>query len=197
MDLVFIIDSSTSVSDINFSKMLKFVADLVEDADTLSGNVRVGVLTYSTSTHTHITLDNQLSKEELLETIVNIPYVQGSTNTADALLTLRTKMFNAQGDRPNVRNVAVLITDGISNRNSQNTIPEANNARRQGIEIFAVGITLTDTREIEGIAVKFENRFLANTFDELNDVFGELFLSLCIGESMHMKMLHIAIISSI
>ena len=44
------------------------------------------------------------------------------------------------GDRPGVPNVGLVLTDGESNVNKEDTIPEANAARQEGIILFAVGI---------------------------------------------------------
>ena len=52
-------------------------------------------------------------------------YLRGTTNTAEALRFLRENMLRSEhGDRPNIPNVAVVITDGNSDDN-KNTIEEA------------------------------------------------------------------------
>jgi len=40
-----------------------------------------------------------------------------------------------------VRNIAVVVTDGKSNIDSQLTIPTANTLRDAGIEVFVVGMS--------------------------------------------------------
>ena len=105
---------------------------LVADID--SGNVRVGVVIYSTDVHVQFHLDQFTTKSEIVAAINAVPYITGQTNTADALVTMRTSMFNIQtGDRPGVRNAAVVITDGVSNINFERTVPEAEAARADGI----------------------------------------------------------------
>lgn len=47
IDMVLILDASTSVTETNFKKMLQFCKDFLRTADIDSGNVRVGVLIYS------------------------------------------------------------------------------------------------------------------------------------------------------
>ena len=57
------------------------------------------------------------------------------------------------GDRSNAPNVAVLITDGPSNRNSWQTVPNAESARNAGINIFVIGVGWeVDSFEMKGIA---------------------------------------------
>jgi len=50
-------------------------------------------------------------------------------------------VFGQAGDRPNVPNVALLITDGIPNERESDTVPQANNVKSRDIEIVVVGIT--------------------------------------------------------
>ena len=54
-----------------------------------------------------------------------LSYVGGTTNTANGLMLLRTQIFNVtNGDRPDVPDIAFVITDGQSNVNQSDTIPE-------------------------------------------------------------------------
>ena len=60
--------------------------------------------------------------------------------TGGALSYARTNMFTtANGDRSNVVNVLVVLTDGRSN-NAADTTNQAQTNRNQGIRIFSVGI---------------------------------------------------------
>jgi len=57
------------------------------------------------------------------------------------------------GDRSDAPNVAVLITDGPSNKNSWQTVPNAKAARNADINIFVIGVGLeVDPFEMKGIA---------------------------------------------
>lgn len=91
-----------------------------------TGAVRVGVLIYSTEVQIEFHLNEFRSKADVFAAIDNIPYIYGSTNTADALATMANTMFTARnGDRPDVPNTCIVITDGVSNINSRKTIPNA------------------------------------------------------------------------
>ncbi|ESO87963.1 hypothetical protein LOTGIDRAFT_126742, partial [Lottia gigantea] len=182
IDLVVILDASTSVTEPNFKLMLEFLKDFLSIADIDRGNVRVGVVIYSTKDHIQFHLNQYRSKQDIYNAIDNIPYRFGSTNTADALKTMHREMFTQRnGDRPGVDNICILITDGISNINSRRTIPEAEAARSKNIHIYVIGIGLTDLREVDGIASKpvEENRFAVQEFDELSAMKNKVFSSLC------------------
>lgn len=183
-DLVIILDSSTSVSEKNFQLMKEFVADLLENADVDSGHVRVGVLTYSTEVSVEFHLREYSRKTEVLAAISRIPYIRGNTNTADALRTIWSQMFTRYyGDRSDAQNSAILITDGVSNMNTQRTLIEANTAKTRGIHIYSIGIALKDTKEINAIATapSSQNVFTVYNFQELKDLKTDVLNSICLG----------------
>jgi hypothetical protein len=53
----------------------------------------VGVLSYSTKVTVHFQLKDYSTKAEVFDAINNIPYMFGSTNTAEAITTMRQEMF--------------------------------------------------------------------------------------------------------
>ena len=182
--MVFVLDASTSVTEDNFLVMKDFLKDFLFKANIDDGNVRVGVIIYSTEDYLQFHLNAYNSKFDLFTAIDDIPYRFGSTNTADALETMWNEMFTPQnGDRPDIPNVAIVVTDGVSNINSRRTIPEAERARAKGIHIYAIGIGLTDTTELDGIASKpvEENRFSVQDFSELRNLRSKVFTALCIS----------------
>ena len=80
------LDSSTSVGEASFQKLLRFVANLVQETPVDTGHFRVGVMTYNSEVTVNFHLDKFVNNEEaMLEAILNIPYTYGQTNTADGL----------------------------------------------------------------------------------------------------------------
>ena len=187
VDAVIILDASTSVTEGNFQKMREFAKDLVDKADVDSGSVRFGALIYSTEVEIQFQLNQYRTSADIKRAIDNIPYIYGSTNSADALQTMHTDMFTHEnGDRPGVDNIAFMITDGISNINYRRTIPEAEAARADGIHIYAIGIGLRDTRELDGMASvpATENSFNVQEFDELEGLADDIFGGKACGKTM-------------
>jgi hypothetical protein len=98
---------------------------------------------------------------------------------------MRTQIFTSQnGDRDDVPNIAIILTDGVSNVNSRETIPEAERVRSEGIHIYAIGIGLSDTREVDAIATppKEDNSFNVQDFDELGVLSERVFQAFCPGK---------------
>ena len=175
----------------NFVRMLQFCKDLIAYADIDSGELRVGAVVFSTSALVAFHLNHFDRKADIYDAIDEIPYIFGSTNTADALMLMRTEMFTiANGDRPNADNVALLITDGVANFiNSQFTIPEADAAKADSIHIFGIGIGLNDPTELNAIVSTpaEDNMFLVQSFEELNELSEVLYMSTCPGLSTNLK----------
>ena len=81
---------------------------------------------FSTNPQIEFHLNEFSTKADVFAAIDNIPYIYGSTNTADALEMMWSQMYTARnGDRPGIPNTCVIITDGVSVLNQERTIPEA------------------------------------------------------------------------
>ena len=97
-------------------------------------------LRFSTEVEIQFYLDDYMTSDDIKSAIDAIPYIYGSTNSADALQAMHSQIFNrARGDRPDADNIAFMITDGVSNINYRRTIPEADTARQKRIKIYAIG----------------------------------------------------------
>ena len=69
--------------------------------------------------------------------------MRGRTNIADTLKTVCDDMFTAaNGDRSDIPNILVLLTDGQPTVNADRTIPEAIKCRIAGVTIISVTIEI-------------------------------------------------------
>ena len=151
-DLVFILDTSARVTEANFKSMLQFSKQLLNYIDIDSGNLRIGFLTSSAKVQIHFHLRRYQKKSDIIQAIDQIPYVKGSTNTAEALKTPRMMFVPRKGDRPDVMNIALLLTDARTNLNSKKTLLQAKRARDKFFKIIALGIGFPDEKELNQIA---------------------------------------------
>jgi len=96
---------------------------------------------------------------------------EGKTNTQDALrLTYESAFVGGRGDRSGFPNVAVVVSDGNSNVASHRTIAEADEARRRGVELFAVAVgRQANAAEMAGVASDPDGEHLLTMRTE-NDV---------------------------
>lgn len=175
-------DASSSMTKAKFELMKDFVKDVLFLADVDSGQVQVGVVMYSSEVFIQFQLNTYNTSADILTAIDNISYPGGYSNMTAALKAMRTEMFTpTNGDRPNVQNIAILMTDGVSNINHEHTIHVAEQARAAGIHIYVVGIDVKYYREIHGISSRPEDQFLFKTqdFSDLVVLLNKTFFTFC------------------
>ena len=168
-DMVFVMDASGSINEINFKKILDFVANVILLVDM--NKVRVGAMTFSDKPTVIFNLNRYTSSVDMAHAIQNVYYDRKTTNTAEALRTLRTQMFTpSAGDRTDYPNMALIITDGESN-NKEATLREATLAKTAGIQLLTVGIgSWLDMNELQNMASYpyQKNMYHVDRFDALS-----------------------------
>jgi len=88
-DIVFVLDSSGSIGSVMVHEMVKFLEQIINSLN-VDGNdsdptvSRVGMLTYSDSATIHFHLNTYRKRTELLPAL-NVQYIGGTTNAADAI----------------------------------------------------------------------------------------------------------------
>ena len=95
----------------------------------------------------------------------------------------RNEVFRSNnGDRPGVTNIAIVVSDGDSNVNEGNTIPEADRMRNQGIRVFSIATgNSPDLAEMNGIANNPDSEYVyrLRNLGEVNAVADRLLNYLC------------------
>uniref|UniRef100_G1P5G4 VWFA domain-containing protein n=1 Tax=Myotis lucifugus TaxID=59463 RepID=G1P5G4_MYOLU len=180
-DIVFLVDSSTSIGPQNFQKVKNFLHSVVLGLDISSDQVRVGLAQYNDNIYPAFRLNQYPLKSVVLEHIQNLPYRTGGTNTGAALEFVRTNyLTEAAGSRAKdtVPQIVILVTDGESNDEVQEA---ADRLKEDGVVVYVVGINVQDVQELQKMASEPFEKFLFNTenFNILQDVSGGILQSLC------------------
>uniref|UniRef100_A0A8D0BKC4 VWFA domain-containing protein n=1 Tax=Salvator merianae TaxID=96440 RepID=A0A8D0BKC4_SALMN len=181
-DLVFILDTSSSVGKEDFEKVRQWVANLVDTFEIGPDKTRVGVVRYSDRPTTEFELGRYQAREEVKEAAKNIKYYGGNTNTGDALRYINTYSFSTQaGGRPSdraIKKVAILLTDG---RSQDYVLDAAMAAHKAGIRIFAVGVGEALKEELDEIASepKSAHVFHVSDYNAIDKIRGKLRRRLC------------------
>ena len=174
-DVVFVIDTSSSIRVLRFEWIRQFTADVTTELINRSPNSAVGVILFGSRAHIEFNLTAHTSLNALLSAIRELTYNGGSTNTAAALTLLLKTAQNAKlGLRNNSLNSAIVITDGQS-FNTSATISAANTLHASNIfDVYAVGVGNADVEELQDIAsspelVFFKTPFTRNGLQQLAD----------------------------
>ncbi|XP_061688303.1 von Willebrand factor A domain-containing protein 1-like [Syngnathoides biaculeatus] len=107
-DILVLLDSSGSVANYEFSRMLGFAAELLRPFSLGSGHVRVGLLQVGTAPNLEFGLDVHSDQRSLQKALLGVAQLQGSTNT-EAALRVAQRLLT---DTP-VPKVLLWLTDGV------------------------------------------------------------------------------------
>ena len=80
-DVVFVLDSSVSMTEPQFNKQLEFVSNFTDEIELGHRDFQISVITYSFDAHIEFDLDQYNESVTLKEAIANITYKPGITNT--------------------------------------------------------------------------------------------------------------------
>ncbi|XP_041363645.1 uncharacterized protein LOC121379208 [Gigantopelta aegis] len=139
-DIIFALDSSSSIWEDDFKQQLNFVANVANSFILGQNNIQVGVVTFGSDVRLDFHLNAHTSPTDLMAALKNISYLGGGTNTGSAIRYIRKEMFREKhGGRPWAAKILVLVTDGLS-QNTTSTLMEASFAHYNNIEVFAIGV---------------------------------------------------------
>uniref|UniRef100_A0A8D2Q1E1 Sushi, von Willebrand factor type A, EGF and pentraxin domain containing 1 n=1 Tax=Varanus komodoensis TaxID=61221 RepID=A0A8D2Q1E1_VARKO len=174
LELVFLVDESSSVGQANFLSELRFVKKLLSDFPVVPTATRVAIVTFSSKNNVVPRVDYisppawaqqppQHKCSLLSREIPAIGYRGGGTYTKGAFQQAVQILLHS---RANATKVIFLITDGYSNGGDPR--PIAASLREFGVEIFTFGIWQGNIRELNDMAShpKEEHCYLLHSFAE-------------------------------
>ena len=139
VDIIFLLDSSTSVGPENWKLQLKFLADLTRPLNIArTGGARVALATFNTEPQVIFDFDRYPSSKALRKGIRKTKFTEGLTFTGEALKLVLTNLVPKM--RRTVPKLLFLVTDGQSN-GSRNPVKFANKIKEAGVNIFTIGIS--------------------------------------------------------
>lgn len=109
-DILILLDSSGSVANYEFSKLLLFAAGLLRPFSLGRGHVRVGLLQVGTDPLLEFNLDVHSNQESLQKALRRVSQLQGDTNTVAALGVAQQLLIRTE---ENVPKVLLWLTDGV------------------------------------------------------------------------------------
>nr|XP_020452067.1 collagen alpha-1(XXVIII) chain-like [Monopterus albus] len=191
MELVFVIDSSESVGPENFEIIKDFVTRLVDRTTVGHNATRIGLVLYSLDVHLEFNLARYMNKQDVKEAIRKMLYVGEGTYTGTAIRKATQDAFFSA--RPGVRKVAIVITDGQTDKREPVKLDIAvREAHAANIEMYALGIVNSSDptqaeflRELNLIASDpdSEHMYLIDDFNTLPALESKLINQFCEDEN--------------
>lgn len=129
-------------------------------------------------------MNSTFDKDELLNIISKIQYLNSNTNTAGALYVANNDILTENyGMRPlekGVPKVVMILTDGESNVNKPLTIPNANAIKARGFSVVSVGIgDQISQAELEAMASNKDDVYNAANYEKIFEILEGLLRTTC------------------
>ncbi len=173
-DILFIVDSSGSIQEVdesNWDKMLTFIKDIVTAFGSTGGDFRFALVDFSSNAIVEFYFDTHTNVNDILNAIDGITYFGGRTDIADGFQTAREGVLSQRGDRNNVPNLVILITDGVPNDRISDTQPQANLVKQTGAQVVTVGITdAVDVDLLRALASAPSDYIASPSFADLSNI---------------------------
>jgi len=170
VDVGFVLDSSGSLKN-DYDKEKDFLKALAATFGVSDDGARAGVVTFSYYTEHSIKLNDHTKLSTFNDAVDKIALMGSTTRIDKALRQVQKDMFTiANGARPGVNKVLILLTDGTQTKDAGAEDPAdvAKELRDKGVRVISIGIGKgVNPTELARIAGDQSNVFSAPSFDEL------------------------------
>ncbi|KAJ8360713.1 hypothetical protein SKAU_G00172380 [Synaphobranchus kaupii] len=137
-DVLFLLDSSGSVSTYEHYRMIRFLSDLLQPFSLGPDQVRVALLQVGTRPRLEFGFEAHSTQQSLQGALLGTTPLQGDTNTEEALRQAREQVLvpgGAGGARAGLPRVLVWLTDGVQPGAVGGPMAEL---RQEGVAVLAV-----------------------------------------------------------
>jgi collagen type VI alpha len=141
-DVVFVLDSSATVTEEEFKMTKQFVKAIIGNGGYSSSKDRLALVRFSSKTYInwHAGFDWFDDKKELHQAIDDLSHVPGKRDSGAALEIVRTRVFTRLGGmREKSKKIAVIITNGDST-DQTNLEKEAIVLKNMHVTIYVIGV---------------------------------------------------------
>jgi len=180
--LNFVADSSGSINykgPTNWDTALQFVANVTRQFTIGPNNVQVAFVLFSDVATVEWGLTRYQDKASLINAILNVRYLDSTTNLNDALYLTRTQVFApGRGTRANAVKATVILTDGEDNVPEEGTpltIANATLCKNDGIRLIGIGVSDDVNRaRLLQIVSSASDYFAVDDFNALPTIISQL-----------------------
>uniref|UniRef100_H2XV92 VWFA domain-containing protein n=1 Tax=Ciona intestinalis TaxID=7719 RepID=H2XV92_CIOIN len=182
LDLIFLIDESTSVLENDFDGIKVWLRNTISSFPIGEEYTQIGLATYSDNPRIIFHLNKYHKLDDIRKAVLEVEHTSGGTATGKAILYLTNNMFTHEnGVRPNAKRLVVVLTDGKS---QDDVIVPSRIAKESGIVMFAIGVGKVVMGELRAIASDPDRYvYKINDFSALESIRRELSHSIASLES--------------
>ena len=160
LDIGFILDLSGSVYSV-YSLGVEFIRKIVQGLEFRFDRSRAAFVIFSDQATVRFYLNTYQDKMDILEAL-SLGDTGGRTNTQEALKLTLDEIFQANnGDRSEIPNVLILLTDGGSNIEENLTLRRAEDLKIRGTQIYVVAAgSRVNMKEVNAVASEATDVFV-------------------------------------
>ncbi|XP_029060196.1 von Willebrand factor isoform X1 [Monodon monoceros] len=183
LDLVFLLDGSSKLSEADFEMLKAFVVGVMERLHISQKRIRVAVVEYHDGSHAYIALQDRKRPSELRRIAGQVKYAGSEVASTSEVLKYTLFQIFSKVDRPEASRVALLLTASQEPpRLARNLVRYVQGLKKKKVVMVPVGIgphaSLRQIRLIEKQAP--ENKaFVLSGVDELEQRRDEIINYLC------------------
>lgn len=177
LDLVCVFDSSSNVFVAGWNQLLSF-------ANAVNGNLQIGssatqvaVVVFGDNATTAFRLNRYPTSASLTAAVRGLPFLNSlTTDLNDALYLIWSDVFGPGGGwRPNASRVALVVTDGVDNKNKEMTMGNDTLCKQNRVRLITVGVSsdINRTRLIQ-VASNPKDFYNVSGYSSLMTVLGSL-----------------------
>ncbi|KAK6993775.1 collagen alpha-6(VI) chain [Biomphalaria glabrata] len=183
LDLVIIVDTSTSLTENNFTLVLDFIEKILRLLPIGPDNVRVALVRSSMKARIVSYLNDRMNQDEKIKDVFKIELGYEVTYTSEALgLTSHYVLREVKGDRPDVQDMIILITDGKLSFPFSTKREAEKLKRKTSLKILTILITESiDVSRLIYLASGQDMLLKMDSFTELNRHLDQLKPVVCSG----------------
>ncbi|CAK6978119.1 collagen alpha-6(VI) chain-like [Scomber scombrus] len=184
-DVVFLLDTSSSITKDNHTSMLNFTSELVRSFKVGEEFVRVGAAQFSDHRYHEFYLNHYSNQKAVIEHIGNMTHYGVDTHIGKALKYIKDYFTVSKGSRESkhIPKTLVLVSDGGDNDDVDILEEEASDLRDMGVRILAIGVGDVHLLQLLQIAEKPYRVFNRLTFKDLGEIRKQVLHGIC--ESDH------------
>ena len=140
LDLAFVLDDSTSVSDDEFTDVIDFVTYVIDAFPGVSSSgTRVGIVMFSSEASIAMPFNRYFERKRMIAAVKKLQRKRGGTHIGEGLAkSFELYSSKAYGSRPSALKVMLLMTDGKNQ--GEGVVENAKKLRERGVRVIVVGV---------------------------------------------------------
>ncbi|CAH3196871.1 unnamed protein product [Porites evermanni] len=180
-NLVFLVDGSGSIEGQgsgNFQRAKDFVKSIIEEFDISRDGTNIAFVLFASSVQVVFSLNEFYNKADMQQAVQAVPYPAGGTKTGAGLDVVRSQILANLGDRSNLTNIVIVVTDGHS---GDDVRAPSSRLRDMNVTIISVGVGCCyDIFNLKDMASDPDDDYVFEaTFTTLDTIVGRMRQRIC------------------